>query len=164
MKEQEFIAAADACIAASKVPAGIDGPKWQPGRDPDELRVKLPLEINGELSGSYLLIMAYPDHHDLKFRFCVEVGGKVIDRLDFESDETHANTAGFGNLIHGPHWHAWKDNRHLSTAVTKYDKLPIAVEFIEARKFDASLRWYCKQVNIVLNQHGIEFPAPQRLL
>ena len=143
---------------------GTADPKWQPGRDPDELRLKLPLEINGELSGSYLLVMTYPDHHNLKFRLCVELYDKVIDRLDFDPDESHANSAGFGNLIEGPHWHSWNDNRHLSGSVTKYDKLRIAVPFAEARKFDAALRWYCHRVNIVLGQHGIDFPPRQKLI
>lgn len=164
VKEEEFALAADACIAARKTLAGAHSPIWIRGRDPDEMRLKLPLEIAGELCGAFLVLMAYPEYHSLKFRLCLEFHDKVIDRLDFELDASHANKAGFGDLVHGPHWHAWEDNRHLAGAVTVYDKLPIAVAFTNAQRFDAGLRWYCERRNIELGYHEIEFPPRGRLI
>ncbi|MFO1503563.1 MAG: hypothetical protein U1F39_07075 [Steroidobacteraceae bacterium] len=164
MREQEFALAVDSCMESPKTLAGSDGPSWQQGRDPDELRMKLPLQIAGEQSGAFLMIVAYPEYHSLKFRIGIEFHGKVVDRLDYELDVAHANKAGFGDLVKGPHWHTWEDNRHLVGSIYKHDKLPIAISFTDAQRFDAALRSYCKKRNIEIGHHGIEFPLRRKLL
>lgn len=113
------------------------------------------------------MIKAYPNHHQLKFCLGIICLEKVVCRLDFELDATHTNGFFRGELpfmVHGPHWHAWELNRHHVESIKRYDKLPCADSFSAARKFDATLRWYCHQRNIEIGHHGIVFPPRERLL
>lgn len=110
---------------------------------------------------------AYPNHYNLMFNIGISFDEKVVCRLDFEPDGSHANNLMPGvpeHIIKGPHWHQWELNRHCVSSVLFHDKLPNAVPFTEAQKFDATLRWYCAKRNIALGNHGIHFPRQERLL
>lgn len=167
MREREFVEAVDAFLPLHKALVGAESPKWQYGRDFAEKRLKLPIEVGGEQRGQHLIVMAYPENHVPMFRICLEFLQKIVCRLDYEPDGSHANRLmpdGQNGLIHGPHWHAWELNRGCISSVLKYDKLPNAQPFTQAQKFDACLRWYCAERGIDLGHHGIVFPARERLL
>ncbi|HET7329402.1 hypothetical protein, partial [Dyella sp.] len=110
----DFVRAVDTFMAAQKflVLGGV-APTWQSARDVDAQRLKLPLEVNGEQSGQYLLLDAFPEHHTLKFCIGIIFLDHVVDRLDYDLEASHANdfSAPLPNLVHGPHWHAWGLNK-----------------------------------------------------
>jgi hypothetical protein len=166
-RDREFVEAVAAFMTLEKVLVGADSPVWQPGRNPDERRLKLPLQVGGELRGQHLLITACPDYHNLMFHIGISFEEKVVCRLDFEPDTVHGNNFGtveLPPLIKGPHCHPWELNRGLVTSVLLHDRLPNAIPFTDAQKFDATLRWYCAKRRIELGHHGIEFPSRERLL
>lgn len=164
-KGSPFQQAADKLIADQKLLVGVDDPEWQPGRDPGSQRLKLPLQVNGEQIGAQLEIKAFPARNQPWFCVGVLFGEMCIDRLDVQQTD-HANPAGFGlrRLVNGPHWHSWELNRHQFSNAKNFKTLHLASEFTETRQFDAALRWYCKQRNIVLGLHGIAMPHPVDLL
>lgn len=162
----EFVEAVDAVIAAPKVLVGSESPVWQPGRDADERRIKLPLEIDGEQRGSFLIVSAFPDRAVPGFCIGIACFDKVIDRLDFEPDAAHGNppNEGLKPVVHGPHWHPWELNRLHVGPTRRFAKLRRAESFTAAQKFDATLRWYCGKRNIEIGQHGIDLPRREKLL
>src|SRR5690348_16517069 len=163
----QIIQGIDEFIAANKdLVMGQGAPTWQAGRDDGSKRLKIPIELNGELSGHYMHIEAYPEHQTLKFCLGLIVNERMVDRLDFDLEGGHTN--GFGaavpNVVDGPHWHSWELNRHTIKRKDHFWELPYAAAFETAVRFDASLRWYCAERHIVLGAHDIELPAPERLL
>lgn len=166
-REMAFVEAVDAFMPLPKRLVGADAPTWQSGRSADELRLKLPIQIGGELRGQHLVIKAFPNYHNLMFQMGISFDEKVVCRIDFELDGSHGNNLNPGvlpSLIKGPHWHSWELNRDLVWSVLHHDKLQRATPFTETHKFDATLRWYCAKRNIALGHHGIEFPIRERLL
>jgi hypothetical protein len=166
MTPAQFVEEVDAVLAVKKDLLGAEAPIWRPGRDVSEKRLKLPLSIDGEQFGQNLVIQAYPDYPTLKFRLGIECLGKIVCRIDY-ADETHGNNLAPHSLpilVHGPHWHPWELNRSHAGSILSYDSLPYAVHFKEARRFDATLRWYCAKRHINLDEHGITFPPKERLL
>jgi hypothetical protein len=150
----DIIAAVDAFMATPKRIVGIDQvPQWGPGRSPQELETKYPLEIEGEQRGAQLMIVGFPREPSLKFRLGI-LFPAMICRLDY-TDETHPNSIG-GYLNHdlppivtGPHYHSWPINREFFHGVAKPPKLWNAVPYTgQARTFDAVLRWFCSDVRI----------------
>jgi hypothetical protein len=161
--KDEFVRDVTEFLSATKELAGIDMPVvWQPGREPSELCAKLPIEINGVLSGKSLLIVSFPASDPLRFTILI-IHEVAICRLDF--DESGGHTNGFSQkklpeIISGSHFHRWSSNMQF---VTDYGKLP-TLKFAEAlpkkiRSFDTALRWFCAEVNISLpNTHLITLP------
>ena len=167
---QEFVTVVDRVIVAPKKLVGAERPRWQAGRTQEEQRLKLPLEIDGEQRGQFLVIMAFPNYEPSPmFNIAFECCDKVVCRLDFDLDSVHGNNLrprpqSLPALVHGPHWHSWELNRGEVRSILVYDKMPYAEPFTEAQKFDAVLRWYCGKRNIALGRHGLEFPMRSRLL
>jgi hypothetical protein len=164
----EFRSAIDAYVAARKTLAGVHGvDSWQPGREAGEMRLKLPLEVAGELRG-HLCIDCTPSRRPIEFSIGL-IYPPAVSRLDFpHAHALHGNNLAIASdnvppLVMGPHYHPWHLNRRFATSITDYWKLQIA-EPVSMRKFDAALRWFCDQNNIELpGQHGIELPSAETL-
>lgn len=165
---QEFLAEVDAFMAAPKILLGADRPSWQPGRQHNELVIKLPLEVAGEQeAGNFLYVASEPNSPSLTFRIGILFRDRMMCRLDFE-EGIHPNTWGcpievLPPFVEGPHWHAWEINRHLVKSLVLYEKLRNARPFATIKRFDAALRWYCGERKIQLGAHGIELPTRTRL-
>jgi hypothetical protein len=168
----ELVDAVDAFMAAPKRIVGYDSPpQWGPGFTPGELETKYPLEIEGELRGSQLMVIGFPRERDLKFRIGILFPAMVC-RLDY-TDETHVNSAG-GFLsdkvpeeVTGPHYHSWPLNRRFFRGMFRPPKLLDAVPYDKpGRTFDAILRWFCSDTNIepLPPNHLIELPRVDTLL
>ena len=141
-------------MATPKRIVGVDKvPQWGPGRAPQELEAKYPLEIEGEQKGSQLMIVGFPREPGLKFRLGI-LFPAMICRIDY-TDETHSNSIdGYLNhdlppTVTGPHYHPWPLNKRFFRGVTKPPKLWDAVAYTgAARTFDSVLRWFCADVRI----------------
>ncbi|XSC46267.1 hypothetical protein ACF1BQ_010475 [Bradyrhizobium sp. RDT10] len=124
----------------------------------------------GELTGAQLMVVGFPDAGFLKFRLGILFPGAVC-RLD-HTDETHPNAHRILEdnvpvMVRGPHYHSWRVNRRFCRAGNLPPKLHNAENFVTgARSFDAILRWFCAENNIVGigPDHRIELPRPERLL
>ncbi len=166
-KGSDFIVAVDAFMAAPKGLLGIQSPVWQPSRDAYAVRLKLPIEIGGELSGQHLVIDACPNHDPRRFHIGIQFADRVVCRLDYDPRATHSNdwAPTMEPFVRGPHWHSWELNRQEFKALgVQPKKLKLAVAFTQAREFDACLRWYCNARNIVLGAHSITYPERGLLL
>jgi hypothetical protein len=165
----EFVEAVDQFILVNKVPIGIDvPPTWRPGPRTGERRLMLPLEIAGEQSGHRLMLQAFPEH-DLQPNFNIGLVcfDKVVDRLDFEPGATHGNNLlpnSLPGVVHGPHWHKWELNRGQVRSIQAYDRLPFAIAYDGGRQFDAVLRAYGHERNILITKHSISLPPRVRLV
>lgn len=160
------IQAVDAFMAADKlIVSGSDPPEWQLARDEGAMRVKLPLEIEGEQEG-FLVADAFPDHHKLKFMVGLSLTGPLVDRLDFDLDDAHSNgwAPRLPALVKGPHWHRWQLNRETFQFINKKLKLPHAEVFKDARTFDAVFRHFCAENRIQLGALNLDFPPRRGLL
>src|SRR5947209_6695359 len=148
----EIVGAIDTFMATPKRIVGYDSAaQWAPGFTPHEVVTKYPLEIDGELRGSQLMVVGFPRERSLKFRLGV-LFPAMICRLDY-TDETHTNSlAGYlaGRVpleVQGPHYHSWPLNRQFFRGVTVPPKLHDAVLYNQpGRTFDAILRWFCADV------------------
>jgi hypothetical protein len=167
----DMVAAVDAFMASPKRIIGGDiAPTWGPGYNDHEEVMKYPLEVGGEQLGSQLMVVCFPHQRDLKFRIGILFSG-MICRLDF-TDETHSNTLdgvgmGLPPIVRGPHYHSWPLNKRFFRGVTKAPELHDAAPYQEpARTFDAVLRWFCTDTNIMSLPagHRIELPALDRLV
>lgn len=167
----ELCDACDAFLAAPKRIAGVDrAGHWVPGRLKNELEMRYPLEVAGELGGAQLMVIGFPRERGLKFRLGI-LCPAMICRIDF-TDETHGNSLfgiadGLPPAVQGPHYHSWPINRRFFRGVTKAPELHDAVPFEGRghRSFDAVLRWFCADTNIEPppNDHAIALP-PQELV
>ncbi|WP_143703979.1 MULTISPECIES: hypothetical protein [Luteimonas] len=161
-----FIAAVDEFMAAPKELRGKFNPRWQAARDSYGLRLKLPIEIDGELPGQTLAIDAYPGRDLLLFNISLIVENRCVCRLDYDLEAIHDNrwASHVPGAVMGPHWHSWEVNRENFRKLSSYPvRLHHAIPYDEARAFDASLRWYCQERNIDLGAHSIIFPASDTL-
>jgi hypothetical protein len=150
----DIVDAVDAFMATPKRIVGYNSPPpWGPGFTPNELETKYPLEIDGELRGSHLMVIGFPRERDLKFRIGILFPAMVC-RLDY-TDETHVNSLD-GYLsdkvpeqVNGPHYHSWQLNRRFFWRTSKAPRLLDAVSYSgTGRTFDAILRWFCSDTNI----------------
>lgn len=157
----------DALIAAPK--AILGEPDWQQPFA-TELRLIMPLAINGVSCGADLKVTAFPlDGHS---KYCVHIcAPSSIWRVDYDLGATHTNNferpADLEEMwIDGPHYHAWRDNRRFAT----HGALPLHLHNARMlpenlRSFDSALRWFCEQTNIEQPQNGlIDLPRRTRLL
>jgi hypothetical protein len=171
MTAEEVITAVDDFLRTPKRLVGADvAIPWVQGYSSNERVVHYPLEVKGEQTGAQLMIVGFPDARFLKFRLGILFPGAVC-RLD-HTDETHPNSHRILEddvpiIVRGPHYHNWPTNRRFCRGGNLPAKLHNAMEFVSgARSFDAILRWFCADTNIVGldNNHRIELPRPERLL
>lgn len=156
-------------LSRPKTLAGIYLPiPWQPNRDPSELCIKVPIEVEGVVSERRLIVVFFPSAEGLRFTILIKFVVAVC-RLDFEENGGHTN--GFLNLenlpmtIQGPHYHRWSSNTRFVQGYAKLPELDNAEGLPTAiRSFDAALRWFCDEANIALpNTHQIQLP-PRNLI
>lgn len=163
----DFIKAVDAFMAAPKSLAGASDPQWvRSERDAYRSCLKLPIEVDDEISGQKLLIQADPTKDALVFSVGILFLDRCICRIDFDKGDSHFNHwhASLPNVVQGSHWHSWELNKGEFRKLAHFKKLRYASEFTAAKQFDATLRWYCQERNIQLGAHGIEFPGRESLL
>lgn len=165
----DFVRAVGAFMDKPKFLVSNTAPTWSNGREPDALRLKLPIEIDGEQSGQSLVIFAYPEHKTLKFTVGIQFGDHVVCRFDHELEAVHGNNGknrpmDLPRTVYGPHWHDWELNKCSFSSTSEYFKMPYAQPLSVSRSFDAGLRWYCNERKMKLGFHEIEFPSRRRLL
>ena len=159
----------DDLIAAEKEIGGH--PDWQHTEyDPTELRMLMPLLIDGVSSGAQIEVKSYPSITPMKFRLML-IMEKCIFRIDFVVDETHTNSLDrpsdlYITMIRGPHYHSWYDNKRFCTQSTLPDRLKNArVVPADLRTFDNVFRWFCGELNIVQPPPGyVDLPRRTTLL
>jgi hypothetical protein len=162
----EFIAAVDAFMATpGKRLIGVESPTWQIGRNAEQHKLLLPIEVEGEHRGQSLMLLAYPTHAQYRYSIGVQFSDGLIPcRLDYDPAAVHPNTLDdpmekLPSIVRGPHWHSWEVNRRHIGSLTHPLKLPSAEQLGPLiRTFDAVLRVYCSRRLIALAQHGIELP------
>jgi hypothetical protein len=167
----DFIAAVDAFMPLPKRIVGADNtPQWQPGRSPGQLKLLLPIEVDGEQRGQQLFLQAYPNNPTLMFSVGIMFAGRVVCRLDFELEATHGNNLRswddeLPRFVNGPHWHKWEINRAIiRTQTLEYPlRLNNAMPFDAARQFDSTLRIFCAERHIDLGYHEIDLPPRDSL-
>lgn len=162
-----LVNAIDAFMSANKFLAGIDSPmNWQPGRElgSDEYIVKIPIEVNSEISGQKLIVNSYPNAETMKFSILISFE-PAICRLDWDVGAIHINShatneENISPTIHGVHYHPWELNKRFFTHSSRSIKLHNAIEFDQGiQQFDSSLRWFCDKNRITLpHNHRIELP------
>jgi hypothetical protein len=168
----EIVGAVDTFLATPKRIVGYDvAPQWGPGFSPHEVQAKYPLEIEGELRGSQLMIVGFPRERALKFRVGI-LFPAMICRIDY-TDEMHINSldgmlaGSVPYAVTGPHYHSWPLNRRFFRGVTAPPKLHDAVRYEgAARTFDSVLRWFCADTRIqsLPPNHRISLPPYELLL
>lgn len=165
-----FVAAVDAFRPVSKTLIGADiTPEWKRGRQDGERKLVLPIEVGGEQSGQALMIVTCPNNPTLMFRIGIKFFEHVICRIDFDLDARHTNNArswadGLPPLVIGPHWHRWELNRSSINSISSPLKLPHAIPFNDAKRFDSVLRAFCADWSIELGRHAIDLPPRDALL
>ena len=168
---ETFIAAVDAFLLSDKRLIGADMlPRWAEGRDRGERRIKLPIEVNGELRGQSLVISAYPNHPTRRFHLSV-VFEPAVCRVDFHEDVTHANPLmlpddGLPRFVKGPHYHPWRRNRRFVRSDVHVARLRVAEPLGALAKvsFDSVFRWFCADNKIQLpDKLEIELPGREEL-
>jgi len=155
-------------VAAEKTIGGT--PEWAEVGFRGEYRSLAPLLIDGRSTEVDLEVNAYPDIRDLRFRIMLR-RRKCFTRVDYVQDEQHVNPRGLSDdiprhLFSEPHIHGWRDNLQYCTRYDLPDRLPVA-RLLPAslRQFDATLRWFCSEHNIVQPRSGlIALPSRARLL
>lgn len=158
----------DAFLAAKKTLGGTAS--WTTGNRADERRAVWPVLLNGQSVGASLQATAYPHESVLRFTIGLE-WPDCIWRLDFEpyykhhaNAHTEVQRLSVEPRIDGPHYHAWADNRHLVRGA-RIGQLPVARQFKRIRKWEAAMRWFCGQTNIVMpTSQMLDFPRRDRLL
>lgn len=167
MSRERFIELVDKVLASTKNLAGIGLPqRWQPNRDPNELSIKIPIELDGLQVGHKLVAVFEPTSHTLKFSILIIVGEVCVTRLDFDQTGGHTNSLlalqhGIPAVVSGKHLHRWNINKRFVTAVGHLERLEIAEAIPDnIRTFDSALRWFCDECNIQLpHNHAIALPA-----
>lgn len=166
--QAEFIRSVDTFIASLKVPMfGVGPTLWQPARDAYGLRVKVPLEVGGEIRpGQHLIIDAYPDRRPHEYTIGITFADLMVARLDFEPTAVHRNPPGapVPGFVEGAHLHSWELNRSHVRLQNFHSRPPVAESFTDARQFDAVLRWFGSHYRINLGAHPVAFPPPELLL
>ena len=144
----------DAFLAAEKsLPrAGV----WAQVNRADELRMRLPVEIDGEVSQSFVVEMIVAPNAIQPSLRIVILYGPCIFRLEMTS-AGHQNSfnrpADLPSFVEGPHYHGWTDNRRFARA----NRLPKDLD--NARilpnsvvSFDDAFRWFIEET-------GFDFPS-----
>ena len=169
IKGPEFIRAVDAFMPMEKAIGGLEALSWRPARQGEahKVCVKLPLEVDGEFREEHrLLLSADPDQDRLVFSVGILFMDWCVCRLDFDEFDSHGNHwhPTLPSRVKGPHWHSWELNRPLFKKLGNFKRLEYAEPFTAARRFDATLRWYCAERRIHIGGNEIPFPPRGGLL
>lgn len=168
IKGPDFIKAVDAFMPLPKIALGGPVLKWQAARqgEPNKVEVKLPIEANGELSGFQLFIAADPGQVRPVFGVGILFLDRCVCRLDFDDLDAHFNRhhPALPAYSIGPHWHSWELNWPLFKKLEQFERLLYSEEFREAKRFEASVRWYCGKRQIALGDMDLTFPPKANLL
>lgn len=158
----------DRLLQTAKVPTGH--PTWAHEHREGDVRLLLPLLVEGEISEANLQIIAYPRSRSLRFRLNL-LYGRAICRLDFVDDEEHVNSFKRPDDLQlgpftCPHYHAWADNRVFATKTSLPERLENArILDSNLKSFPNTFRWFCGQTKIDLSGFDIpELPASDLLL
>jgi len=138
--------------------------------NPGAMRIRWPLLVGTSIFDALLHLMYWLNSAEL--RFSIGLNYRVqIARLDFvPNHEWHDNPIGRARMlggarIRGPHYHAWTDNRHLSTASALSRELTCARQLpAQIRRWDQAFRWFCGEVGIVLDETPVIEPPPRSTL
>ncbi len=157
----------DALLEQEKFIAG--GLDWQNGPRDGQRRLSAALSADGEIGDIRLVVDAYPDWFEPKFTISL-ILARTVCRLDYGNNASHVNRPPAPDgielgLITGPHFHAWRDNRHLATQ----KHLPEESKFASllpanVKGFQNAFRWFCGEVNVNCSAGVPEFPKSDRLL
>lgn len=146
----------DGALKADKTLAGFSS--WSRDYRDHCLSWSRAVEIAGEIRGMRLEVKAYPNSDTLKFRILL-IEAKCVWRLDF-ADDGHINPMGApekpGEVMNGPHYHSWADNRRYAKPNSLPQKLQIA-RLLPAniRTFDAGFRWFCNETRVFIETSDI---------
>lgn len=117
-----------------------------------EYRLRLPVEVEGELSGFAVEVISAPDAIDPVFK-CILLYERAIWRVCV-CDVSHVNPlnrpAGVPAMLTGPHYHSWQDNRHTGAVNSLPKRLKNArvLDGFEPTE-DAIFSWFLDQVKIL---------------
>lgn len=168
IKGPDFIKAVDAFMPLPKIAMGGPVLSWKPARqgEPNKVEVKLPIEANGELSGFQLLIAADPGQERLVFCVGILFLDRAVCRLDFDELDSHFNHhhPALPRHVVGSHFHPWELNSPLFKKLEQFKRLLYCEAFHEAKRFEASVRWYCGKRRIALGNLDLTFPPKASLL
>lgn len=157
-----FIQEVDRLLSVRKDLVGGDRAAWNPGREPNEVQIKLPLEVNGEQHGPGVVLTAFPSEAG-KFSISL-VHHVAVARLDVTRFEAHSNPLDalgrrIKTLIHGSHFHRWELNKQYVEAFGKLQRLHMAEPYEGSEKFMAALRWFCGELKIIV-PHDVNIELP----
>jgi hypothetical protein len=125
---------------------------WDDGNRAGEYRMKLPIEVEGEISQFELQLVTSPDSVEPGLRMVLRYG-RAFWRLCMTAVE-HPNSFNRPDdlpaMIFGPHHHSWPDNRRFGPANSLPKKLR------NARLLPAHIRsdveafaWFLEQVKVL---------------
>jgi len=121
-------------------------PTWRPNSRPSERRSRLPVEVEGVLSGVELELVVDLVRPD--YLVIVLLAPSCITRLCLSGGHFNRSTR---EQIEGPHWHSWRANRpagrSIKTNLSNAERLPDAVD-----SRDEAFAWF-------LNEVGIDSPS-----
>lgn len=158
----------DAFLAAEKT---LQGKAAWLGDGNAERRVRWPLLVGDTVSDAYLQLTAYPNRADQKFtialiyRVCVERVDWLPEYEWHDNPLDRADRLG-GARLHGPHHHAWADNRHLATAAILPKELHCArLVPRQIRRWEQAFRWFCDGTRIGFeHDQMLDLPPRDKLL
>lgn len=153
-----------------QVPKELTGVgSWEPASHEGDVRMALPLIVEGEISDAMVTIIAYPRAPTIRFRLVLTYI-RAIWRVDYTDDELHVNSANRPHdltdwQIMGPHYHSWQDNRRFA----RHNSLPIKLRnarFLpnNVRTYDNAFRWFCGNTGILPPASVPELPPRDTLL
>ena len=157
----------DRFLRTEKHPQGR--PLWREG-NPGDMRIRWPLLVGTSVSEAFLNLVTYPNSPELRFTIGLNFRHQIA-RIDFVPEyDWHANPPDqvwrLGSAqIHGPHYHAWADNRYLATASALPRELACARPLpAQIRRWEQAFRWFCGEVGILLDEEQIIEPPPRSSL
>jgi hypothetical protein len=139
----------DRFLATDKTLVGASD--WQPDQN-GALRWRVNVAVAGEIRHGFALeVKAYPELGRDRFRIIL-MAEKAIWRLDCADDAPHNNPLSGPadireQIIKGPHYHSWADNRRFATAKALPNELHIARVF-EGCAYRSAFRWFCSETGI----------------
>jgi len=151
-------------LAAEKTIEGT--PDWRAAGNGDEMRLLLPVFVDGRSTQATVEIDAYPNAPVERFRIMLNLE-KCIWRIDFNEYEQHLNPIDTWSEItpssfREPHYHSWSDNQRYCTSSSLPKKLLIARPLPEKiRQFSSAFRWFCGEVKIA-QPPSLMLSLPQR--
>lgn len=158
----------DGFLAAAKRLVGM--PPWRPDGPHGKKRLSFRITIGDEISGPTLVVKAYPNNPDLRFRLVLAMEERIWG-LDFVDETEHINPLveldGVPRgEISGPHYHTWIDNRYLAHHNSLPKKLRVARPLSpKIRRFDQAFHWFCDETKLAFEEHQLpSLPERDRLL